>query len=92
MCPVPQGGAWEGGEMRQTSEVALTLTSIAEQHGRNYVTPEDVSEALDSHASKDLIRMEVLALVGRQSKYGIEDAGLCACIAWRGMARAPDLP
>lgn len=69
--------------MKTPYEPALILTSIAEQHGRNYVTPEDVSEALASHALKYLIRMEVLALIGAQSKYGIEDASLCAFIAWK---------
>ena len=70
-----------------------SITEIAKKHGRDYITPEDVNEALSKlrFASLDRIafvtqrvRMDVLEILARQTDFGVEDSNLCAFIAWRG--------
>ncbi len=51
-----------------------------------YVTPEDIGHALEAGADPDLVRLEVLAHIGKQTAYYCEDAGLCAFVAFRGVA------
>lgn len=60
------------------------VTSIAERNGRDYITPEDVSAAFDAGNTAGTVRMAVLEVIGKQTRFGVEDAGLCAFIAWRG--------
>lgn len=61
-----------------------TVTAIAQSKGRNYITPEDVNDALQDSPA-DTVRLDVLAVLGKQTKFGAEDYGLCAFIAWRGV-------
>lgn len=61
------------------------VTSIAFGHGRTYITPEDVAEALATGRDPDAIRLDVLEVIGKQTQFGAEDAGLCAFMAWRGL-------
>lgn len=62
-----------------------SITEIAKKHGRNYITPEDVTEALEkSRFSSQRVRLEVLEVLGKQTEYGAEDSSLCAFIAWKG--------
>jgi hypothetical protein len=49
-----------------------------------YITPEDVGAALAGGADPDLVRLEVLAHLGKQTGYGCEDGGLCAFVAFCG--------
>lgn len=60
-----------------------SVTRFADKYGRHYITPEDVLEALKV-ASKETVRKDVLAVIGRQTAYGAEDASLCAFNAWAG--------
>jgi precorrin-6B methylase 1 len=59
------------------------VTAIAKASGRDYITPEDVGDALASNGV-DAVRMAVLEVLGKQIEFGFEDGGLCAFIAWRG--------
>jgi len=60
-----------------------SVTSIAAENNRDYITPEDVSEALKKNAV-DRVRRDVLEVLGKHSGYGAEDTGLCAFVAWKG--------
>lgn len=59
------------------------ITEIARRDGRDYVTPEDVGEALKTD-SVEIVRRDVLQVLGKQAGFGAEDASLCAFIAWNG--------
>jgi len=62
-----------------------SITEIAQKNGRDYITPEDVSEAFKkSRFLSQRVRLEVLEILGKQTEYGAEDPGLCAFIAWKG--------
>ena len=62
-----------------------TVTDIAAQAGRKYITPEDVSKAFklfsdDPHR----VRIDVLEVLGLQTHFGAEDSSLCAFLAFKG--------
>lgn len=59
------------------------ITTIAAAAGRIYITPEDVSEALRTNGVEQ-VRIDVLQVLGGQTDFAVEDAGLCAFIAYRG--------
>jgi predicted ATP-dependent protease len=62
-----------------------SIIEIAKKDGRDYVTPEDVSEALkQSRFSSQRVRLEILEILAKQTDYGAEDSSLCAFIAWKG--------
>lgn len=62
-----------------------SIIEIAKKHGRDYITPEDVTEALKrSRFSSQKIRLEVLEVLGKQTECGAEDSSLCAFVAWKG--------
>ena len=62
-----------------------SVIEVAKKHGRNYITPEDVSEALKlSRFASNRVRSEVLEVLAEQTDYGVEDSNLCAFIAWKG--------
>lgn len=62
-----------------------SVIEIAKKHQRNYITPEDVSEALKlSRFSSWKVRLEVLEVLAKQTEYGAEDPSLCAFVAWKG--------
>lgn len=65
-----------------------SVTEIARAAGRSYITPEDVSDALERRPSAK-VRLDVLEVLGKQTDFGAEDAGLCAFIAWRGDPHQP---
>lgn len=60
------------------------ITEIAKKHGRDYITPEDVSETINRYPNINNIRLDVLEVLGKQTGFGAEDPGLCAFIAWKG--------
>lgn len=68
-----------------------SIIEIAQKHGRNYITPEDVTEALElpyvgSRCMADnKVRFELLEILGKQTDFGAEDPNLCAYIAWKGI-------
>lgn len=64
------------------AEPGASVTRIAEKKGRLYITPEDVEEAL-MNIDKDVVRIDVLAVLGKQTRFGAEDSGLCAFVAWK---------
>lgn len=61
-----------------------SLITIATKNGRDYVTPEDVDEAFKSGIEANIVRLEVLQIIGKQTEFGIEDSSLCAFIAYKG--------
>ena len=68
---------------RSTVREPNVLTRIAEAERREYITPEDVSQALE-HYSAERVRLDLLEVLGKQTPFGAEDSGLCAFVAWRG--------
>lgn len=65
------------------SEAPNCVTAIAAVAGRNYITPEDVSRAFDRY-DPHMVRIDVLEVLGKKTEFGVEDAGLCAFVAWEG--------
>lgn len=59
------------------------VIEIARTAGRNYITPEDVTDALMSN-NPETVRLAVLEILGKQTDFGVEDYSLCAFIAWSG--------
>jgi hypothetical protein len=55
-----------------------TVFELADAAKRHYITPEDVTAALESGATAESVRLNVLQVIGKMSKYGIEDSSLCA--------------
>lgn len=64
-------------------DLVNVVTHIADAQGRDYITPEDITAAL-RHYSAERVRLDVLAVLGKQTHFGAEDAGLCAFVAWEG--------
>ncbi len=58
------------------------IIEIAKNHRRNYITPEDVKEALEKYPNINDIRLDLLEVLGNVSNFGVEDYGSCAFIAW----------
>lgn len=67
------------------AEPGASVTRLAKKAGRMYITAEDIKEALKS-VRVERVRRDVLAVLGEQTTYGTEDAGLCAFVAWKGTA------
>ena len=64
--------------------VGRSVIIIAMSEGRDYITPEDVSEALVKYPV-DVVRKDVLAVLGKAAPgFGAEDSSLCAFVAWKG--------
>lgn len=57
--------------------------TVAAQKKRDYITPEDVGEALKRYPL-NRVRRDLLAVIGRQVELGLEDCVLCAFLAWKG--------
>ena len=64
-------------------QTGWTVTQFADKARRNYITPEDVADALKKHGLTK-VRADVLAVIGKQTRYGCEDASMCAFVAWDG--------
>ena len=68
------------------------LKEIARKHGRDYITPEDVGEAMASHPAAR-VQWHLLAAFGGRHDVGCEDARLMAFIATvRGEEPNPPAP
>ena len=67
------------------AEPGASVTRIAKNQGRDYITPEDVSEALKK-IPRERVRLDVLAILGKQAGFGAEDPSLCAFVAWKGIS------
>jgi hypothetical protein len=61
-----------------------SVIEIAKKHQRNYITPEDVTEALGSENPDSKVQRDVLEVLGNITKFGAEDYSLCAFVAWKG--------
>jgi hypothetical protein len=61
---------------------------ISHEKGRDYITPEDVSDALKEGIRPTKVRLDVLEVLG--SGGGAEDWSLCAFVAWRGTPTPED--
>lgn len=59
------------------------IIKMAREAKRDYITPEDVSNAL-RYYDKDLVCLDLLEVSGGQTGFGVEDYRLCAFIAWKG--------
>jgi len=62
---------------------------IAKKKQRDYITPEDVSDAL-RYGHVDCVREDLLEVIGEQVGLGVEAVDLCAYIAWRGTPTVQD--
>jgi hypothetical protein len=60
------------------------LGVIANSKVRNYITPEDIREAIDSGIPLDSIRLSLLEILGGIEVYSVEDSYLCSYIAAKG--------
>lgn len=60
----------------------MSVISRAEAAGREYITPEDVQDAIDAGEPIADIRLDVLGVIGKALGMGAEDASLCAFLAW----------
>ena len=60
---------------------ARHLEAIAKKNERDYITPEDIQDAIDGDAPKIEIWDELLAILGKQRGLGAEDASLCCFLA-----------
>lgn len=65
----------------------MRLIEIAKEHGREYVTPEDVHDAINEGTPIDQVRLEVLKILGNIAGTYCEDGSLCAFIAFKGIER-----
>jgi hypothetical protein len=62
-----------------------SVTQIAARAGRKYITPEDVEKAMEAHRNDpDLVRLDVLEVLGKLTNFGAEDPSLCAFVAFEG--------
>lgn len=59
------------------------VTAIARRHKRDYITPEDVGDALLAHGATQ-VRLAVLEVLGNMTAFGAEDSSLCAFVAAEG--------
>lgn len=66
------------------------LIGMAKKAGRDYITPEDVQQAIDDGVSPIDVASAVLAVIGNQTQFGAEDPGLCAFVAWQYMPPPKD--
>jgi hypothetical protein len=57
------------------------IVGIAQKKGRNYITPEDVGEAVISQIPEQRILKDLLEVVAGMTLYGVEDPALCAFVA-----------
>jgi hypothetical protein len=67
-------------------EVMNCLVEMAKAKGRSYITPEDVGDALEKCVTPndtDIVRLDLLEVLGNQTGFSAEDYGLCAFIAWK---------
>jgi len=55
-----------------------TVAYYAERDGRDYITPEDITAAIDAGAEKSALQQEVLEWLGKRAA---EDWSLCAFVA-----------
>ena len=61
------------------------ITAIAAKQGRNYITPEDVTQAFNDHQNDPHgVRIDLLEVLGSVAGFGAEDAKLCAFIGFQG--------
>lgn len=68
---------------RALSDTTNVLVEISKRENRDYIMPEDISEALQTHAAID-VRMDFLEVLAEQTGIGVEDYSACAYAAWIG--------
>jgi len=61
--------------------VSKTVRQIARSAGRDYITPEDIHDAIESGIEKEKLQDEVLLILGGVAGFGAEDAECCAFVA-----------
>jgi len=61
-----------------------TIAKIAKENNRDYITPEDVQEAINRGGDLTKIRLDVLEVMADNAGFGCEDRGLIAFVAFRG--------
>lgn len=64
-----------------------SVAQIATKHNRDYVTPEDISEAFKIKRSKewkDKVRLDVLEIMSNNTGFSMEARDLCAFTAFQG--------
>lgn len=60
------------------------VAAVAFMNGRDYITPEDVTEAFERGYDVDKVRLDVLEIFGDNAGFGVEDRGLTAFVAFEG--------
>lgn len=58
------------------------LADKAKAAGCDYITPEDVQEAINEGVDRIELWGELLAILGKKRGLGVEDASLCASVAY----------
>jgi hypothetical protein len=59
-----------------------SIIKFAVADNRDYVTPEDVTAAIEAGIDINLIRKDALECLAGYSGYGVEDKKLFAYVAW----------
>ena len=73
-------------DRRGRGKVKLLPSEVAEKNGRDYVTPEDVTDAFETGAEIVSVWHDVLLAISRKKA---EDVSLVAFIAFHGYRKAP---
>lgn len=71
--------------MKETLEHNV-VAQLAHKDGRDYITPEDIGEAMKTHP-EDKVRLDTLEIMADNAGFGLEDRGLCAFVAFQGKKR-----
>lgn len=70
-------------KLREEKTKTNCVAAIAYKADRDYITPEDVAEALKTNP-EDKVRVDTLECLGRVAHFGVEDASLTAFVAFEG--------
>lgn len=74
-------------DLREKTLKHNSVAQIAAKDKRNYVTPEDVSEAFklkNTKEWKNKVRLDVLEIMVDNAGFGMEARDLCAMAAFEG--------
>ncbi len=62
------------------------LIELANQDDRDYITPEDVGDALKEN-KVEKVMVDLLEIIAGQVGKGCEDTSLCAFVAWKAVRK-----
>jgi hypothetical protein len=68
------------------NDIPNIFIEIIKRQGRDYITPEDVSEAFKFYNDEPhLVRIDLLEILGGHAGIGAGDRVLCAYVGWKGL-------